>query len=96
MTSESANIAYIEPSEIDAGVDRRPPPPGRQAVVLAALVLGSLGLALQLWLLTVALELFLEGDDGGIWPLAVISGLTFAGGLAVLRLLSRRARIWSG
>jgi hypothetical protein len=93
VSGDPSRIAYVEETTADAGSERRPPPPGRHAVALAALVLGVLVLALQLWLLTVALELYLEGKEGPIWAVAALSALVFAGGLGVLRLLSRRARV---
>jgi hypothetical protein len=74
------------------GREDRSPPPGHQAVVMAALVLGLLLMGIQLWLLTVALELFLGGHGRQVWLLAVVSGLIFVGGLLVLKVLSRRPR----
>lgn len=71
-------------------------PPGRDALSAAALVIGLLLMALQLWLLTVALELFLSGKGTDVWPLALISGLIFAGGLGMLWLLRRRPGIRRG
>jgi hypothetical protein len=67
-----------------------PVTPGRQAVVLMMLALGILLLGVQLWLLTVALDLYLAGEGGRIWLASVVSGLIFAGGLLVLRLLERQ------
>jgi hypothetical protein len=67
----------------------RPPAPGRMAVVLAALMLGLLLMGVQLWLLTVALELYLGGHGRQVWQLALASGLIFLGGLLTLRLLGR-------
>ncbi len=64
------------------------PPPGLQALLLAALAIGILMLSLQLWLLTVALDLFLAGRGGEVWSLAFVSGLIFIGGLVALRRLS--------
>lgn len=65
-------------------------PPGRQAVLLAALAIGVVMLGMQLWLLTVALDLYLGGESGGIWALAAFSGVVFVGGLAALRILSKQ------
>lgn len=64
-------------------------PPGLQAILLAALAIGILMLSLQLWLLTVSLDLFLAGRGGEVWSVAFVSGLIFIGGLVALRLLSR-------
>jgi hypothetical protein len=67
-----------------------PVTPGRQAVVLMMLSIGIMLLGIQLWLLTVALDLYLAGEGGTIWVIGVLSGLIFAGGLLVLRLLERQ------
>ncbi len=56
-------------------------------VVTAALLLGLTLMAIQLWLLTVALDLLLGGKAHGFGRLALASGAVFAGGLLVLRLL---------
>lgn len=63
--------------------------PGRRALLLAAVLVGVLLLAVQLWLLTVALDLFLSGRGGDIWSLAAISGLIFAGGVLTFTVLRR-------
>lgn len=69
-------------------------PPGRLAMVLAAVAIGVLLLGVQLWFLTVALDLFLAGETGAdLWVLAGLSGVVFAGGLLALRLLPRTPRI---
>jgi hypothetical protein len=67
--------------------------PGRQALLLGALLLGLIVLAIQLWLLTVALELYLSGEGHEIWGLALVSGVVFAGGLLAVRVLSRNTRV---
>lgn len=66
-------------------------PPGLQALLLAALSIGILMLAMQLWLLTVSLDLYLGGRGEGLWILALVSGVIFLGGLLALRLLWRGA-----
>ena len=71
----------------------RPPAPGQMAVVLAALTTGILLMGIQLWLLTVALELYLAGDGARVWQLALVSGGIFLGGLAMLWLLGRRPEV---
>jgi hypothetical protein len=68
------------------------PTPGQQGVLMAAVVIGILLMGIQLWLLTVALDLYLGGNDNPIWPLPLVSGLIFLGGLLTLRLLKRRRR----
>lgn len=76
---------------------RRPvedaPPPWAGPVLTAALLIGLLLMALQLWILTVALDLFLAGRADGVPRLAAASGLVFLGGLLVLRLLGARDRV---
>ncbi len=67
-----------------------PPPPGQGPVILAALAIGITLMAVQLWLLTVALELYLSGSGAEVWRLALVSGLIFVGGLLMLWLLARR------
>jgi hypothetical protein len=61
--------------------------------VAAGLAVGVLLLGVQLWLLTVALDLYLGGQGGQVWSLALVSGLIFLGGLAVLWTLRRRPRV---
>lgn len=71
----------------------RSPSPGRLGVVMAALMIGLLLMGTQLWLLTVALELFLAGHGPEVWLLALVSGAIFAGGVMMLRVLDRRPRV---
>ena len=61
--------------------------PGRRAIILGAVTVGVVLLAVQLWLLTVAVDLYLGGEGDRAWSLAVASGLVFAGGLFAYRLL---------
>ena len=63
------------------------------AVVLAALTIGILLMGIQLWLLTVALELYLAGEGDRVWQLALLSGALFLGGLAMLGLLGRPPQV---
>jgi len=70
-----------------------PPPPGQAPVVAAGLAIGILLLAVQLWLLTVGLDLYLGGRGDQVWSLALVSGLIFLGGLVVLWTLRRRPRV---
>jgi hypothetical protein len=69
------------------------PPPGQSAILGAGLALGMLLLAVQLWLLTIALELYLGGQGDRVWSLALISGLIFLGGLGMLWVLRRRPHV---
>ena len=75
-------------SESTADVERTPPP-GSVAIVLTGLAIGILLMGIQLWILTLALDLYLSGGGANILALALISGLIFLGGLIVLRLLGR-------
>lgn len=81
--------ADASPHRPDAPYERLPMP-GRQALLLAALIFGLIMMAIQLWLLTVALELYLAGDGDHVWGLAVGSGIVFGGGMLAVWLLSRR------
>jgi hypothetical protein len=85
-------IGFDGPARAPDGPADRTPPPGQVAVVMAALMLGLLLMGIQLWLLTVALELFLGGHGPQVWLLALVSGLIFVGGLLVLKVLGRRPR----
>lgn len=73
--------------------DTPPAAPGRAAVLLAALLVGLLLMGMQLWLLTVALDLYLGGQGRQIWLLALVSGLIFVGGVVMLAVLGRRPRL---
>ena len=79
-------------SETTSDVERKPPP-GQIAVVLTGLALGILLLGIQLWLLTIALDRYLAGQNAFSWLTAVISGLVFLGGLLVLYLLARHPHV---
>jgi len=68
--------------------------PGQRAIVLAAVLMGLLLLGIQLWLLTVAVELYLGGETQGAWSLALVSAFVFLGGLFVYRLLGHQP--WIG
>lgn len=72
--------------------DGRRPPPGQGVIVGLGLALGILLMTIQLWLLTLAFDLYLSGQRGETVIAAVISGLVFLGGLAMLRLLDRGPR----
>jgi len=70
----------------------RAPPPGQHAAAAAALGIGILLMTFQLWLLTVALDLYLGGDGRRIWFLALVSGVVFAGGVLAVRRVGRPLR----
>ncbi len=64
-----------------------------QPVLTAALALGLVLMGIQLWILTVALDLLLGGRTEGLLRLAAVSGAVFAGGVVVLELLRARSRV---
>lgn len=66
------------------------PAPGHRAMTLAAVTIGVVLLGIQLWLLTVAVDLYLGGEAAEAWTLAVASGLVFLGGLFAYWLLGHR------
>ena len=88
----SMGNGYYLQSESTADVERTPPP-GRVAVVLTGLAIGILLMGIQLWLLTISLDLYLSGGGPDILVLTLISGLIFLGGLFVLRLLGRHPHL---
>lgn len=69
------------------------PPPGQASIMMAALLIGVMLMGIQLWLLTVALDLYLGGRGSEVWQMALLSGGIFAGGLAMIKLTHRRSRI---
>jgi len=87
-------LMYIRRKRPDEAVNQ-PPPPGQMALVMAGLAIGILLIGIQLWLLTIALELYLAGEGERVWIAALVSGAIFAGGLLMLRLLNRRPRVRS-
>lgn len=84
--------SYVGRWRLDETVDE-PPPAGHGPLVSAGLTIGILLLAIQLWLLTIALDLFLSGRGAQVWSLAVVSGFIFLGGLGMLWTLHRRPRV---
>jgi uncharacterized protein DUF6755 len=60
-------------------------------LVLLGLTLGLFLMGIQLWLLTLAFNLYLAGDRGRVVLAATISGLIFLGGWGMLLLLDRLA-----
>jgi hypothetical protein len=68
------------------------PPPGQQTVALLGLSIGILLMGIQLWLLTLAFDLYELDKDGDLLLAAIISGLIFLGGLVMLRFLDRTPR----
>jgi hypothetical protein len=66
------------------------PLPGRSAVAFLGLMLGLVLMAIQLWLLTLAFDLYLAGNRAETVWVAVISGFIFLGGLGILWFLDHR------
>ena len=63
----------------------------------STIVYGMLGfvvilVVLQLWLLTATMNAFLGGDDGVVWPAAIVSLVCLLLNLGLLRYLSRLTR----
>jgi hypothetical protein len=69
-----------------------PVQPWAGPILATALMLGLVLMGLQLWLLTVALDLLLGGRSEGFGRLALASAAVFAGGVLVLRVLRAPAR----
>lgn len=70
----------------------RRPPPGQAGLALFGLAIGIMLISIQLWLLTLAFDLYMFDEDTDAIIAAVASGLIFLGGLVMLRLLDRRPR----
>lgn len=68
------------------------PPPGHLGLVMLGLSMGIVLMAIQLWLLTLAFNLYLLGERKGTLIAALVSGLVFVGGIAMLRVLRWTAR----
>lgn len=66
------------------------PPVGQSGLTTLGLAIGLLLLTIQLWLLTIAFDLYLAGERMQTVGVAISSGLVFLGGLLMLRLLNRR------
>jgi hypothetical protein len=62
---------------------------GQATLALLGLMIGILLMGIQLWLLTLAFDLYLEGKRSETLIAAIISGLVFLGGLLMLRYLHR-------
>lgn len=75
------------------GEGERGAPHGVEALIATLVAIGVVLLAIQLWLLTVALDIYLGGSRGDLWVLAVLSGVVFLGGLAAVRLIGRLSRM---
>lgn len=85
--------AHTRRESVPRQAETRSSAPGRAAVLLAALLVGLLLMGMQLWLLTVALDLYLGGQGRQIWLLALVSGAIFVGGVVMLAVLGRRPRL---
>lgn len=68
------------------------PPPGQESIILLGLSIGILMMGIQLWLLTLAYDLYQLDEDRDLLLVAILSGLIFLGGLAILRFLDQRPR----
>lgn len=81
---------FFRPNEVMQADPEQRPLPGRAAVAFLGLMLGLVLMAIQLWLLTLAFDFYLSGDRNKTILVAVISGVIFLGGLAILWFLDRR------
>ena len=72
------------------------PAPGQGGLVMLGLSLGILLMSVQLWLLTLAFNLYLSGDRRGTLIAAIASGCIFLGGLVMLQVLRRSGRRGEG
>ncbi len=70
----------------------RLPAVGQQGLATLGLAIGLLLVAIQLWLLTIAFDLYLENERAKTVGVAIASGFVFLGGLGMLRLLDRKPR----
>ena len=70
----------------------RRPPPGQAGLAMLGLAIGIMLMSIQLWLLTLAFDLYMLEEDTDALLAATVSGLIFLGGLAMLRILDRRPR----
>jgi len=68
------------------------PAPGQGGLVMLGLSVGILLMSVQLWLLTLAFNLYLSADRRGTLIAAIASGGIFLGGLLMLLVLRRSAR----
>ncbi len=73
--------------------ERRQPIAAHIALIMFGLSVGLVLMALQLWLLTLAFDLFESGVRFQTTVIAAISGLVFVGGLVMLRLLDRNSHV---
>jgi hypothetical protein len=89
----SFTSAHTRREGVPRPVETQSSAPGRAAMLLAALLVGLLLMGMQLWLLTVALDLYLGGQGRQIWLLALVSGAIFVGGVVMLAVLGRRPRL---
>ena len=66
--------------------------PGAPVIVLTGLIVGLVMMGIQLWLLTLAFDLYLSGQRSATLLNAACSGAIFLGGLLVLWLVEGRRR----
>ncbi len=80
------------PSGATTSERERLPAVGQQGLATLGLAIGLLLVAIQLWLLTIAFDLYLENERAKTVGVAIASGFVFLGGLGMLRLLDRKPR----
>jgi len=95
MTDPRQPLSYLGEVRPGEPADQAPVH-GQASIVLAAAFIGLILMTIQLWLLTVALDLYLGGRGKLVWQLALASGVIFVGGLLMLRLIHRRPHVGRG
>ena len=83
----SARGTRIPSQPTEPGVPEPGPPPGQAAVALLGVAIGILLMGIQLWLLALAFDFYLSGDNSDVFWITGVSGAIFLGGLLMLRLL---------
>ena len=68
------------------------PAPGQGGLVMLGLSVGILLMSVQLWLLTLAFNLYLSANRRGTLIATIASGCIFLGGLVMLLVLRRSGR----
>ena len=89
---ETERTTIHGPSGVQAHEREKLPPVGQSGLASFGLAIGLVLVAIQLWLLTIAFDLYLQGERGATVGVAVSSGLVFAGGLLMLRAAQPTAR----
>jgi hypothetical protein len=79
-----------QPAIATSETEERRAPPGQAVLAMMGLTIGLLLMAIQLWLLTLAFDLYRSGERAETVGVAATSGLVFLGGLLMWHVLERR------